>query len=106
MNRKYLAIILLLSAVLGPVRAETVRVRALPGRASAVQPAPKSRGRKAPVRPHPLGEKVASPDLVKPYGEPHFLGQSAGWQLHTPSTTQWLLNAIEVMEWARNYQPE
>ena len=59
-----------------------------------------------PVRPHPLGEKVATPDLVKPYGEPHFLGQSAGWQLHTPSTVQWLLNAIEVMEWARNYLPE
>ena len=59
-----------------------------------------------PVRPHPLDEKVATPDLVKPYGEPHFLGQSAGWQLHTPSTVQWLLNAIEVMEWARNYLPE
>ena len=59
-----------------------------------------------PVRPHPVDEKVATPDIVKPYGEPHFLGQSAGWQLHTPSTTQWLLNAIEVMEWARNYVPE
>ena len=59
-----------------------------------------------PVRLHPLEEKVATPDLVKPYGEPHFLGQSAGWQLHTPSTTQWLLNAIEVMEWARNWKPE
>ena len=58
-----------------------------------------------PVRPHPLEERVATPDIVKPYGEPHFLGQSAGWQLHTPSTTQWLLNAIEVMEWARNYAP-
>jgi len=59
-----------------------------------------------PVRPHPLDAKVATPDLVKPYGEPHFLGQTAGWQLHTPSTTQWLLNAIEVMEWARNYPAE
>ena len=59
-----------------------------------------------PVRPHPLDAKVATPDLVKPYGDPHFLGQTAGWQLHTPSTTQWLLNAIEVMEWARRYKPE
>ncbi|MBQ9661260.1 MAG: hypothetical protein IJV37_08415 [Bacteroidales bacterium] len=54
-----------------------------------------------PAQPHPLGERIATPDLVKPYGEPHFLGRDAGWQLHTPSTVQWLLNAIEVMEWAQ-----
>ena len=59
-----------------------------------------------PVRPHPLDERVATPDLVKPYGDPHFVGASAGWQLHTPSTVQWLLNAIEVMEWAREYTPQ
>ena len=54
-----------------------------------------------PVREHPYGQQVASPDLVKPYGEPQFLGQKAGWQRHTPSTTQWLLNAIEVMAWSQ-----
>ena len=58
-----------------------------------------------PVTDHPLDRKVATPDLVKPYGEPQFLGRNAGWQLHTPSTTQWLLNAIEVMEWARDWAP-
>ena len=56
-----------------------------------------------PVREHPYGEKLASPDLVKPYADPNFLGQQAGWQRHTPSTTQWLLNAIEVMAWAEIY---
>ena len=55
---------------------------------------------------HPLGDKVATPYIVKPVGEPEFLGQTAGWQRHTPSTTQWLLNAIEVMYWAKPYMPE
>ncbi len=56
-----------------------------------------------PVEEHPLGSEAASPDIVKPVGEPDFLGRGAGWQRHTPATTQWLLNAIEVMHWARPY---
>lgn len=51
------------------------------------------------------GRKFSSRNIVKAVDEPDFLGQTAGWQRHTPSTTQWLLNAIEVMEWAKNYHP-
>lgn len=58
-----------------------------------------------PVVEHPLGSSVATPYIVKPVEEPGFLGQTAGWQRHTPSTTQWLLNAIEVMYWAKPYRP-
>ena len=50
--------------------------------------------------------RVTGPDLVKPVDDPYFLGRTAGWQRHTPSTVQWLLNAIEVMEWAGKYAPE
>lgn len=56
---------------------------------------------------HPItGYELVSPDLLKPVEEPYFLGRSAAWQRHTPSTTQWLLNAIEVMEWAGPYLQE
>lgn len=48
--------------------------------------------------------KFSSYDILKPVGEPDFLGGEAGWQRHTPATTQWLLNAIEVMEWAKDYK--
>lgn len=58
-----------------------------------------------PVVEHTPGSRVATPYLVKPVEEPGFLGQTAGWQRHTPSTTQWLLNAIEVMYWAKPYRP-
>ena len=49
---------------------------------------------------------VTGPDLVKPASDPYFMGRTAGWQRHTPSTVQWLLNAIEVMNWAGEYVPE
>lgn len=55
------------------------------------------------VQEHPFGNIMATPDIVKPVSEPYFLGRSAGWQRHTPSTTQWLLNAIEVMNWGKPY---
>lgn len=58
-----------------------------------------------PVVEHTPGSRVATPYIVKPVEEPGFLGQTAGWQRHTPSTTQWLLNAIEVMYWAKPYRP-
>lgn len=51
-------------------------------------------------------ETVTGRNIIKPYDEPYFLGKSAGWQRHTPSTTQWLLNALEVMEWCKKYKPE
>ncbi len=54
---------------------------------------------------HPeFGVTAGTPDIVKPVENPWFLGQTAGWQRHTPSTTQWILNAIEVMEWAARKQ--
>lgn len=60
-----------------------------------------------PVVDHAInGYEVATPDILKPVNEPYFLGKSAGWQRHTPSTTQWLLNAIEVMKWAGPYLQE
>lgn len=49
---------------------------------------------------------VSGPDMMKPVNDPYFMGRTAGWQRHTPSTVQWLLNAIEVMEWAGEYAPE
>ena len=59
-----------------------------------------------PVKPHPLGNIFSTRGVVKPYSDPDFLGQTAGWQFHTPGTTQWLLNALEVMEWSRKWTPE
>lgn len=59
-----------------------------------------------PVAEHSSETPLATPDIVKPVHEPYFLGRSAGWQRHTPATTQWLLNAIEVMHWARPYLGE
>jgi hypothetical protein len=37
--------------------------------------------------------------------DPIFLGRSAGWQLHNPSSMQWALNALEVMEMAKKSTP-
>lgn len=48
---------------------------------------------------------TSTPNIVNAVEEPEFLGQSAAWQRHTPATTQWLLNAIEVMQWAKAYAP-
>lgn len=59
-----------------------------------------------PVVERPMGVESATTNLVKPVEDPHFLGQTAGWQRHTPSTVQWILNAIEVMEWAGKYSPK
>ena len=55
---------------------------------------------------HEAGEKVSTRNIVNPVEEPMFLGRTAGWQLHTPSTVQWMLNAIETMEWGREYAPK
>ena len=59
-----------------------------------------------PVQEREFGNRLATPDIVKPVSEPYFLDRTAGWQRHTPSTTQWLLNAIEVMNWGRPYLEE
>lgn len=54
---------------------------------------------------HPAGEKYSARNVVNAVEEPIFLGEDAGWQRHTPSTTQWILNAIETMEWSKKYVP-
>ncbi|MBQ7214218.1 MAG: hypothetical protein IJS25_06780 [Bacteroidales bacterium] len=57
------------------------------------------------INTHAPGATVSSDRLVNAVEDPIFLGQSAGWQLHNPSTVQWMLNAIEVMEFAKDYRP-
>ena len=57
------------------------------------------------VNTHAPGATVSSERMVNAVEDPVFLGQSAGWQLHNPSTVQWMLNAIEVMEFAKDYRP-
>ena len=54
---------------------------------------------------HEPGVIYSGRNVVNAVEEPRFLGENAGWQRHTPSTTQWLLNAIETMEWSRKYAP-
>ena len=66
----------------------------------------KSDGTKVLDHIHEAGEKVSTRNIVNPVEEPMFLGRTAGWQLHTPSTVQWMLNAIETMEWGREYAPK
>ncbi len=55
-----------------------------------------------PVAEHPYGTPFSSRNVIKPVEEPQFLGRKAGWQRHMPATTQWLLNAVEVMAWTKN----
>ncbi|MBR6830517.1 MAG: hypothetical protein IKM58_00320 [Tidjanibacter sp.] len=57
------------------------------------------------IKRHAAGEKIATRGNLNAVEEPMFLGVSAGWQLHTPSTVQWMLNAIETMQWAKDYTP-
>jgi hypothetical protein len=51
------------------------------------------------------GTLVSNPGLLHPVEDPIFLGRSAGWQLHNPSSMQWALNALEVMEMAKKSTP-
>ena len=55
---------------------------------------------------HVPGQNISSSRLINAVEDPIFLGQSAGWQLHNPSTMQWALNALEVMEFAKEYCPD
>ena len=54
---------------------------------------------------HAPGVIYSARNVVNPVEDPVFLGETAGWQRHTPSTTQWILNAIGTMEWGKNYVP-
>lgn len=44
--------------------------------------------------------------IVKPVTDPWFLGREVGWQLHGVASVQWALNAIETLEFAKEYLPE
>jgi hypothetical protein len=45
------------------------------------------------------------PDVYKPVTDPAFLGEPVGWQLHGVASVQWALNAIETLEFAKEYLP-
>lgn len=55
--------------------------------------------------PRNVPKKYAGPNVVKPITDPSFLGASVGWQLHGVASVQWALNAIETLEFAKEYLP-
>jgi hypothetical protein len=50
-------------------------------------------------------KKVSGQGLLKPVTDPAFLGAPVGWQLHGVASVQWALNAIETLEFAKDYLP-
>jgi hypothetical protein len=52
-----------------------------------------------------LPKKFSGPNVVKPVTDPAFLGAPVGWQLHGVASVQWALNAIETLEFAKEYLP-
>jgi len=61
-------------------------------------------GPRLPAATHP--RPVIGPAIVKPVTDPTFLGAEVGWQLHGVASVQWALNAIETLEFAKEYLPE
>jgi hypothetical protein len=53
----------------------------------------------------PQPEKITGPEVLNPVHDPNFLGRSVGWQLHGVASVQWALNAIETIEFAKQYLP-
>jgi hypothetical protein len=58
---------------------------------------------KLPPLNHPT--KVQSPNLLRSVTDPSFLGDPVGWQLHGVASVQWCLNAIESLEFAKEWLP-
>jgi hypothetical protein len=50
-------------------------------------------------------KKIAGPNVLKPVTDPSFLGAPVGWQLHGVASVQWALNAIETLEFAKEWLP-
>ncbi len=43
---------------------------------------------------------------MKPVTDPSFLGEPVGWQLHGVASVHWALNAIETLEFAKQWLPD
>jgi hypothetical protein len=50
-------------------------------------------------------KRYSGPEVHKPVTDPAFLGAPVGWQLHGVASVQWALNAIEALEFAKEYLP-
>jgi len=51
-------------------------------------------------------KKVTAPGLLRPVTDPAFLGAPVHWQQHGVASVQWALNAIETLEFAKQWLPE
>lgn len=60
-------------------------------------------GKSLPLTSKP--KPAAGPNIVKPVTDPVFLGAEVGWQQHGVASVQWALNAIETLEFAKDYLP-
>ncbi|HVS54530.1 MAG TPA: hypothetical protein VHD62_19395 [Opitutaceae bacterium] len=54
-----------------------------------------------PARP----KKITGPELNRPVTDPAFLGAPVQWQQHGVASVQWALNAIETLEFAKQWLP-
>ncbi|HEX2851895.1 MAG TPA: hypothetical protein VHO24_01565 [Opitutaceae bacterium] len=50
-------------------------------------------------------KRYTGPEVHKTVTDPAFLGAPVGWQLHGVASIQWALNAIETLEFAKEYLP-
>jgi hypothetical protein len=51
-------------------------------------------------------KKFSGPGVLRPVTDPAFLGEPVGWQLHGVASVQWALNAIETLEFAKEWLPQ
>jgi hypothetical protein len=50
-------------------------------------------------------KKYTGPDVLRPVTDPSFIGEPVGWQLHGVASVHWALNAIETLEFAKQWLP-
>jgi hypothetical protein len=50
-------------------------------------------------------QRVQGVDTLRRVTDPSFLGDPVGWQLHGVASVQWCLNAIESLEFAKEWLP-
>jgi hypothetical protein len=62
-------------------------------------------GRPGVLPPRDVPKKFSGVNVVKPVTDPAFLGAAVSWQLHGVASVQWSLNAIETLEFAKQYLP-
>ncbi len=51
-------------------------------------------------------KKYTGSNTLRPVTDPSFLGAPVGWQLHGVASVQWTLNAIETLEFAKEWLPD